>query len=597
MTFALKKYQTETLAVLRAYLEAARTVGAKPAFEDMDKPGVREARPYGPLKGLETVPYVCLRLPTGGGKTLLSAHTVKVAADAYLEREFPLVLWLVPTNTIRAQTLETLKKPGNPNYETLRAAFDGRFRVFDIADFAQITPADLQTHACVVVGTMQTLRVDKTDGRKVYAHNENLEQHFSSVPPNAPGLERIEDGESKGQIKFSFRNVLARHRPLVIVDEAHDNTSALSYEVLQRVNAACVVEFTATPARDSNVLHNVSATELKAEEMIKLPIRLTELKSWEDAERDSILTRQRLQDFAAGDTDYIRPIILFQAEEKGREVTKEVLLKHLLDQERIPRKKIAVVTGDQKELDGINLFARDCPVDFVITVEALKEGWDCSFVYVFCSVATVNSKKDVEQILGRVLRMPYAKRRKEADLNRAYTHVSRASWPNAVSQLHDRLVDMGFEDSEADGFIEKVSELGLTGGSGPSYPEAQLSTILELSEDLSAFLLAAEEHVGVTIDQTEQGSRVTLTGNVAEATTMRLAATIQSPDTRDFRGRGQAAQRTFTDSHVAGATWRPVRCATIVLQARRRAGSRRERHLSGGERVELAGLSRRAFGD
>ncbi|MGB6177629.1 MAG: DEAD/DEAH box helicase family protein, partial [Methylocella sp.] len=363
----LKTYQTETLAVLQAYLELARAVGARPAFDGVDKPGVREPRPYRPLKGLETVPYVCLRLPTGGGKTLLSAHTVKIAADAYLERDFPFVLWLVPTNTIRTQTLETLKKPDHPNYEALRAAFGGRVRVFDIADFIQITPADLQTRACVFVATMQTLRVDKTEGRKVYAHNENLEPHFSTVPASTAGLERIEEGESKGQIKFSFRNLLALHRPLVVVDEAHNNTSTLSYEVLQRVNAACVVEFTATPANDSNVLHNVSATELKAEEMIKLPIRLTEHRSWEDAVRDSILERKRLQDIAAADSDYIRPIILFQAEEKGREVTKEVLLKHLVEQENIPREKIAVVTGDQKGLDGINLFARDCAVDFVIT--------------------------------------------------------------------------------------------------------------------------------------------------------------------------------------------------------------------------------------
>jgi type III restriction enzyme len=510
--FALKKYQTETLAVERAYLEAARIVGAKPAFDDMDKAGVREPRAYRPLEGLETVPYVCLRLPTGGGKTLLSAHTVKIAADAYLEREFPLVLWLVPTNTIRAQTLETLKKPSNPNYETLRAAFDGRFRVFDIADFVQIT----------------------TDGRKVYAHNENLEPHFSAVPANTAGMERIEDGDNKGQIKFSFRNLLALHRPLVIVDEAHNNTSTLSYEVLQRVNAACVVEFTATPASDSNVLHNVSATELKAEEMIKLPIRLTEHKSWEDAVRDSILTRQHLHDLAAKDSDYIRPIILFQAEEKGREVTKEILLKHLLEQQNIPREKIAVVTGDQKELDGINLFARDCPIDFVITVEALKEGWDCSFAYVFCSVATVNSKKDVEQILGRVLRMPYAKRRKDAELNRAYAHVSRASWPNAVKQLHDRLVDMGFEDSEADEFIEKVPQLGLDGGAGnPLFAEAPPPTILELAEDLTSFPLSPEEQAVVTIEKTEQGSRVTWTGNVTEATFTRLAAAIESAEARE----------------------------------------------------------------
>ena len=405
--------------------------------------------------------------------------------------------------------------------------------MFDIADFVQITPADLQTHACVIVATMQTLRVSNTDGRKVYAHNEELEPHFSAVPANTAGMERFEDGDSKGQIKFSFRNLLALHRPLVIVDEAHNNTSALSYEVLQRVNAACVIEFTATPADDSNVLHNVSATELKAEDMIKLPIRLTEHKSWEDAVGDSILTRQRLQDVAAKDADYIRPIILFQAEEKGREVTKEILLQHLLEQHNIPREKIAVVTGDQKELDGINLFARDCPIDFVITVEALKEGWDCSFAYVFCSVATVNSKKDVEQILGRVLRMPYAKRRKEPDLNRAYAHVSRTSWPNAVKQLHDRLVEMGFEDSEADAFIEKVPELGLTGGAtNPLFAAAPPPTVVDLTEDLSAFALSPDEQAAVTIEKTEHGSRLIFTGNVADATVARLAAAVKSADAR-----------------------------------------------------------------
>ena len=142
--FALKKYQTATLDVLQTYLEAARLVGAKPAFDDMDKEACANRAPIGHSKGLETVPYVCLRLPTGGGKTLLSAHTVKIAADAYLEREFPIVLWLVPTNTIRTQTLETLKSQTTRITKRFRAAFDGRFRVFDIADFVQITPADFK---------------------------------------------------------------------------------------------------------------------------------------------------------------------------------------------------------------------------------------------------------------------------------------------------------------------------------------------------------------------------------------------------------------------------------------------------------------------
>jgi len=165
----------------------------------MDKTGVREPRPYRPLPGLEKASYVCLRLPTGGGKTLLAAHTVKIAADAYLERDFPIVLWLVSTNTIRAQTLETLRKPGHPNHEALRAAFDGRVRTFEIADFDQITPADLKSSACVIVGTIQTLRVSGTEGRKVYAHNENLEPHFTTTPASTEGLERIEGGDDRAR--------------------------------------------------------------------------------------------------------------------------------------------------------------------------------------------------------------------------------------------------------------------------------------------------------------------------------------------------------------------------------------------------------------
>jgi type III restriction enzyme len=269
--------------------------------------------------------------------------------------------------------------------------------------------------------------------------------------------------------------------------------------------------------------------------MIKLPIRLSEHKDWADAVRDSILTRQRLNEIAMNDSAYIRPIVLFQAEERGQEVTKDILLKHLLEQERIPRERIAIATGEQKELDGINLFASDCKIDFVITVEALKEGWDCSFAYVFCSVASVHSKKDVEQILGRVLRMPYATRRREPefkDLNRAYAHVSRASWPNAVKQLHDRLVDMGFEADEANSFIEKQADFGFRGEFCSSVSsESLLPTVIEVPEDLSVFSLFPGD-ASVTIEKTEQGSRITLTGHLNEETITRLTEAVLSEETR-----------------------------------------------------------------
>ncbi len=449
----LKTYQKNTLNKLTEFLEQARLIGIQPSFEkEQDAQGY--SAKYEVIQGLEDVPYVCLRLPTGGGKTLLSSYSISTAATSYLEQEFPVVLWLVPTDIIRKQTLEVLKNPLHPNRETLDKQFDGHVKVYDLSEFAQLRPQDLAENTNVFIATFASFRVNSTDGRKVYAHNENLEPHFSHIQPDEY-LER----DDKENTKFSFANLLAHVRPMIVIDEAHNHASKLSTEVLQRLRPSAIIEFTATPASNSNVLYKVSASELKAEDMIKLPVRLIEHRSWEEAVTSSVQTRQRLEEVAQTESSYIRPIVLFQAENKDREITVDVILKRLIEEEEIPREQIAIATGEQRELDGINLFDPKCPVRYVITVQALKEGWDCSFAYVFCSLAKVQSSKDAEQLLGRVLRMPFAKRRKNDELNRAYAHVAVASWHEAVGKIRDNLIGMGFEDVEADANIDVQTEL------------------------------------------------------------------------------------------------------------------------------------------
>lgn len=493
----LKKYQVKSLEILRSFLESARFEGVKAAYDKLQyqRYGNQNFKPFQPLNGLENTPYACLRLPTGGGKTLLSAHTIALTGKAYIENEYPLTLWLVPTNTIKTQTLETLKNPDHANYQVLEKAFDGKFRVFDIADFRNIRPQDISESSCVVISTFASLRVDNTEGRKAYEHDENLEPHFSKIPSNAEGMEKSEDSK----IKFSFTNLLNWHRPLVVVDEAHNAKTDLSVEVLRRVNASCVIEYTATPAPNSNVITSVTAAELKAEQMIKLPIILSEHISWEQAITHSIQTRQRLEELAARDSEYIRPIILFQAENKDREITVEVIEKFLTDNEGIDRKQIAIVTGDQKELDSIDLFNPNCEIRYVITVQALKEGWDCSFAYVLCSVANTKSATAVEQLLGRVLRMPYAVERTQADLNKAYAHVSSKSWPHAVTELHDRLVSMGFEKQEAEEYIFEQPQFSLTAQESARPFEVTLTS----EPDLSHLDLA--ERSLVSVNQVSEG--------------------------------------------------------------------------------------------
>ena len=462
----LKDYQTETLDTLRRFLEEARVRGPKTAYETITGEPDQRARlggyasAYRVLEVLPETPYVCLRLPTGGGKTILAAHTVAVARDAWVEKDWPLVLWLTPTNTIRRQTVEALQDTRHPYRLALEEAFRGRVRVYDIANFTHMRPQDIRGNCCIVVGTIQTLRVTSTEGRKVYADNEEMEAHFSAAQFNAPGLEHKEDG---GRPKFSFANLMHLHRPLMIVDEAQNAVTKRTRDMQERVNPCAIIEFTATPRGKSNILHSVRAQELKRAEMIKLPIRLFEHTTWENAVNAAVAKRAELEEKAKGEADYIRPVTLFQAQKKNLEVTVEALKRHLIETEQVPERKIAVATGTQRGLDGINLFDSDCPIEHVITVEALKEGWDCSFAYVFCTVSRVRDATNVEQLLGRVMRMPYARRRRAPDLNRAWAFVSEQAFGEAARALADKMVDnMGFDEEEARENVE--TELPLDDG-------------------------------------------------------------------------------------------------------------------------------------
>ena len=551
----LKQYQTDTLAILRRFLEEARVAGAKNAYESIAQEPEQAARGYGgryePLAKLPNVPYVCLRLPTGGGKTILAAHAVSIARNAWIEKDHPLVLWLVPTNTIRRQTAEALKNPRHAYRRVLDDAFDGRVRVFDIADFTHIRPHDLRDHCCIVVGTIQTLRVKGTEGRKVYAHNEELEPHFSSVRDTAPGLEKLDNGT----VKFSFANLLHLRQPLMIVDEAHNAVTGLTREMQARVNPCAIVEFTATPQRKSNILYSVTAQELKREEMIKLPIMLAEHDTWQNAVSGAIAACASLVETAKDDAFYIRPIVLFQAQPKNQEVPVEALKKHLMDIEQIPESKIAIATGDQRELDTINLFDRTCPIEYVITIEALKEGWDCSFAYIFCSVSRIQSATDVEQLLGRVLRMPYAKRRQAPDLNRAYAFLSEPSFGEAARALADKLVAMGFEEDEALDNIEPVQRtLDLQSDLfGPQEkPEPVFRYTTPVTPEILSELSGAE-HAGLQVRETPEGQvEIALTGWINQDREQAIAATLPEQERKGFVA-AVAQHRAAVKEHLSPA--------------------------------------------
>lgn len=466
--FSLKNYQLQTLASLRRFLEKTVELNdADTAFYALTK------RPFFQPPGLPGLPYVCLRVPTGGGKTILAAHSVAIAADSFLRCDNPTVLWLVPSDTIREQTLATLSNRAHPNRRALADRFGENVRVMGVQDALYAKRADYDGGAVIIVATIQAFRVEKTEGRKVYDANGELMDHFSGIANEQRAV--LETGPL-GDPQPSLANVLRMRRPMVIVDEAHNARTDLSFDTLARLSPSLIVEFTATPVTPeehkpengiyaSNVLHHVSAAELKAEEMIKLPVILRGRIDPRDTISDAMAWLDELSAIARAEEhvtgEYVRPVMLLQAEPRSKDKSTlhaDEVKKVLVEDFRVPEEHVAIATGDSKGLDGVDLFDRDCKVRIIITQQALKEGWDCSFAYVLCSVAEQKSSRAVEQLLGRVLRLPNAKRKHYEDLNRAYAFATTTSFQNAANTLRDGLVNNGFERVEAQALVRAVAE-------------------------------------------------------------------------------------------------------------------------------------------
>lgn len=487
--FTLKSYQQAALDALAAFARAARVSGAAGAF------ATRVGRPYQAEAFGGNLPCVCLRIPTGGGKTVLASHALPLLAREWAAVDAPLALWLVPSEAIREQTLKALRTPDHPYRAPLIDAYGEGLRVCTLDEVAQIAPPDWGRGAIVVVATIQSFRVEDTGQRNAYSFAEGWEPHFRGVherrlqalralPDALVSAEDVaRDGSGVlagfiGQPRWSLANWLALHTPLVIVDEAHNTKTEKSFTALQRLNPAFILELTATPMTGrTNVLYHVSAQELAAEDMIKLPIVLAEHpEGWPAAVFGAVQTQRKLEaealkDEAAG-AGYLRPIVLFQAHNAGEEMPPEKLRDYLVDELRLPASQVVVATGKERGLEDLDLAARDCPVRFVITVQALREGWDCPFAYVLCSLQRLSSATAVEQLLGRVLRMPYARRRGRELLNRAYAHVCAAEFSQAAHALADRLIGhMGFEALDVASMIAPQASMPLWDGFEQNQPQ------------------------------------------------------------------------------------------------------------------------------
>jgi len=443
----LKKYQQTVIDELSRFLsllgEAETVNRAFSEFWDNRKDGLGGIMP--PYKDtIKGVADVCVKIPTGGGKTFVACAALKPIFDFMPPEQTKAAVWLVPSDQILEQTKKSLKDPRHDYRQRIDVDFGNRVSVYDKSELLtaqNFNPVTVKEQLSVFVLSYDSFRTSNKDGRRSYQQNGSLIEFARFL--NCPELLLADTDET------ALIQIIRRLCPVVIVDESHHATSALSREMLANFNPSFILELTATPKPTSNIISYVDANALKHAEMIKLPVIVYNRRSKEEVIGQAIATRDRLERKAKNEDKYIRPIVLFQAEAKGKEdaETFEKLKKKLIALD-IPAEQIAIQTSNIKELKGKNLLSENCPIRYIITVNALKEGWDCPFAYILATVANRSSKVDVEQILGRILRLPDTEKKKDEFLNYCYVYTSSNSFGQTLESIVAGLQNAGFSDRD-----------------------------------------------------------------------------------------------------------------------------------------------------
>ncbi|HAJ98798.1 MAG TPA: restriction endonuclease [Bacteroidales bacterium] len=452
----LKPYQQQVISDLALFLENIQeTKDTKIAFYNFWAQHPRTPLlPYSgtsiePYKNnVPRVPHICVKVPTAGGKTFIACNAIKTIFDAFAYDKPKAVVWLVPSITILDQTIKNLKDTNHPYRQKINSHFGNKVEVFDKAELLQgsgFNATSVKEQLNIFVLSFDSIRTANKEGRKVFEQNGSL-QSFEAL------LGKDEE--------ISLMKVMQYLNPMIVVDESHNAETDLSVDMLKEFNPCLILDLTATPRKNSNIISFIDALELKKENMVKLPVIVYNHQDKTEVINSALQLQKRLELQAIEEEKkggkYIRPIVLFQAQPKNgkdflnaeEEKSNVQKLKEKIIELKIPAEQIKIKTANINEIKDIDLMSKDCEVRYIITINALKEGWDCPFAYILASLADKSSAVDVEQILGRVLRQPYVMKHNFPLLNLSYVLTASSKFLDTLDNIVKGLNKAGFSDKD-----------------------------------------------------------------------------------------------------------------------------------------------------
>ena len=411
----------------------------------------------------EPVPHVCLKVPTGGGKTLLG-----VAALERIKQDTGFVLWIVPTKAIYEQTRRAFRTREHPYRQMLERLSGGKVKLLQKDD--RFTRLDVASRLCVMMLMLPSANRQRgKDFLKIFRGSGEYTSFFpeqDDITANRELSEQLPDLEKNSSgawVKQSLINVLKLIRPTVILDEAHkaygpnDKNNREFVKSVNRLNPRFVLELSATPKVGiSNILVNISGVELQAEEMIKSPIEVHSFTNsdWKHTLAETHKRVEQLENEArqlqSRQNRSIRPIALVRVQRTGREqrgqghIHSEDVREYLIRNLSVPEVQIRVQSSESKELAHEDLLSEHSPVRWIVTKDALKEGWDCSFAYVLALLDTTTATTAMTQMVGRIMRQPHARRIEASKaLNQCYIYCYNKDVGKAVEGVKTGLENEG----------------------------------------------------------------------------------------------------------------------------------------------------------
>lgn len=456
-----KEYQVKTLNQVKRYLDLLYDWRQKNAdiVRDYGPDSALDfpAKAWGKVEGLyrpyssrrdaldRPLPCFCLKIPTGGGKTFLAVKTIDLINTNYLKKQTGLVLWIVPTTQIYRQTLKALRERDHPYRQHLDIASAGRTLILEKGD--NFSPLDVRENLIVFMlmlpsaarKTKDVLRIFKDSGgfADFFPSEDDLEANVRLLE-NVSNLDTFEKQSAfwGKLVKTSLGNTLRLLNPVIILDEGHKAYSETAQDTLCGFNPSIIVELSATPPKASNILVDITGIELNREEMIKFDLHIYNKANpdWKETLLETHnhleILKNKAREYHANSGNYIRPICLIQVERTGKAqrgkkyIHSEDVREHLINVVGLQPEEVAVKTSEKDELKEVDdvggLMSENCRIRYIITKQALQEGWDCAFAYVLTILTRPGSKTALTQLVGRILRQPFAKKTGVKELDESY---------------------------------------------------------------------------------------------------------------------------------------------------------------------------------